>query len=207
LHPFVADLIRDINPTRWTGKYLRTSVPYLIIMVLFYHAIGVALLIAGSIVIQSIITDYKEPLKPITVISVIFAGPIEETLFFGIPLYATGSHLIVMAGGILWAMWHLLGPTVQVDSLAYSNWLFVLPSVFLSFRTWISGKGWFAIAAHSVWNISFFSLGCVTGEIDCKIFYENNPLSDIITVSAAAIFTMITFTLYRAKQKRLKYSS
>jgi membrane protein DedA with SNARE-associated domain len=77
----------------------------------------------------------------------------------------------------------------------------------LSFRTWISGKGWFAIAAHSVWNISFFSLGCVTGEIDCKIFYENNPLSDIITVSAAAIFTMITFTLYRAKQKRLKYSS
>jgi hypothetical protein len=207
LHPFVADLIRDINPTRWTGKYLRTSVPYLIIMVLFYHAIGVALLIAGSIVIQSIITDYKEPLKPITVISVIFAGPIEETLFFGIPLYATGSHLIVMAGGILWAMWHLLGPTVQVDSLAYSNWLFVLPSVFLSFRTWISGKGWFAIAAHSVWNISFFSLGCVTGEIDCKIFYENNPLSDIITVSAAAIFTMITFTLYRTKQKRLKYSS
>jgi hypothetical protein len=206
LHPFVADLIRDTNPRRWTGKYLRTSVPYLIVMVLFYHAIGIALLVAGSIVVQSIITDYKEPLKPITVISVIFAGPIEETLFFGIPLYATGSHLIVMAGGILWAMWHLLGPTVQLDSLAYSNWLFVLPSIFLSFRTWISGKGWFAIAAHSVWNISFFSLGCVSGEIDCKIYYENNAFSDIVTVSAAAILTMITFTLYRAKLKRLKLS-
>ena len=206
MHPFVADLIRDINPRRWTRKYRRTSVPYLIIMVLFYHAIGIALLVAGSIVIQSIMTDYKEPLKPITVISVIFAGPIEETLFFGIPLYATGSHLIVMAGGILWAMWHLLGPTVQLDSLAYSNWLFVLPSVFLSFRTWISGKGWFAIAAHSVWNITFFSLGCVSGEIDCKIFYENNAFSDIVTVSAGAILTMITFTLYRAKQKRLKLS-
>lgn len=175
-------------------------------MVLFYHAIGIALLVAGSIVVQSIITDYKEPLKPITVISVIFAGPIEETLFFGIPLYATGSHLIVMAGGILWAMWHLLGPTVQLDSLAYANWLFVLPSIFLSFRTWISGKGWFAIAAHSVWNISFFSLGCVSGEIDCKVYYENNAFSDIVTVSAAAILTMITFTLYRAKQKRLKLS-
>jgi hypothetical protein len=206
LHHFVADLIRDTNPRRWTGKYLRTSVPYLIVMVLFYHAIGIALLVAGSIVVQSIITDYKEPLKPITVISVIFAGPIEETLFFGIPLYATGSHLIVMAGGILWAMWHLLGPTVQLDSLAYSNWLFVLPSIFLSFRTWISGKGWFAIAAHSVWNISFFNLGCVSGEIDCKIYYENNAFSDIVTVSAAAILTMITFTLYRAKQKRLKLS-
>jgi hypothetical protein len=206
LHPFVADLIRDINPRRWTRRYLRTSVQYLIVMVLFYHAIGIALLVAGSIVVQSIITDYKEPLKPITVISVIFAGPIEETLFFGIPLYATGSHLIVMAGGILWAMWHLLGPTVQLDSLAYANWLFVLPSIFLSFRTWISGKGWFAIAAHSVWNISFFSLGCVSGEIDCKVYYENNAFSDIVTVSAAAILTMITFTLYRAKQKRLKLS-
>ncbi len=206
MHPFVADLIRDINPRRWTRRYLRTSVQYLIVMVLFYHAIGIALLVAGSIVVQSIITDYKEPLKPITVISVIFAGPIEETLFFGIPLYATGSHLIVMAGGILWAMWHLLGPTVQLDSLAYANWLFVLPSIFLSFRTWISGKGWFAIAAHSVWNISFFSLGCVSGEIDCKVYYENNAFSDIVTVSAAAILTMITFTLYRAKQKRLKLS-
>ena len=206
MHPFAADLIRDINPRRWTRRYLRTSVQYLIVMVLFYHAIGIALLVAGSIVVQSIITDYKEPLKPITVISVIFAGPIEETLFFGIPLYATGSHLIVMAGGILWAMWHLLGPTVQLDSLAYANWLFVLPSIFLSFRTWISGKGWFAIAAHSVWNISFFSLGCVSGEIDCKVYYENNAFSDIVTVSAAAILTMITFTLYRAKQKRLKLS-
>ena len=176
-------------------------------MVFFYHAIGVGLLIAGSFLIQSIITDYKEPLKSVTVISVIFAGPIEENLFFGIPLYATGNHLIVMAGGILWAMWHLLGSTMQADSLAYSNWLFVLPSIFLSFRTWISGKGWFAIAAHSVWNISFFGLGCVSGEIDCKIYNENNALSDIITIGAAAILTLITFTLYYTKEKRLKFNS
>jgi hypothetical protein len=176
-------------------------------MVFFYHAIGVTLLIAGSFVVQSIITDYKEPVKPVTVISVIFAGPIEENLFFGIPLYATGSHLIVMAGGIIWAMWHLLGSTMQADSLAYSNWLFVLPSIFLSLRTWISGKGWFAIVAHSVWNISFFSLGCASGEIDCKIFSENNALPDIITIGAAAILTMITYTLYYAKERRLKFDS
>jgi CAAX prenyl protease-like protein len=207
LNPFVTDLVKDINPKRWIRRYLRTSVPYLIIMVFFYHAIGVTLLIAGSFVVHSIITDYKEPLKPVTVISVIFAGPIEENLFFGIPLYATGSHLIVMAGGIIWAMWHLVGSTMQADSLAYSNWLFVLPSIFLSFRTWISGKGWFAIAAHSVWNISFYSLGCLSGEIDCKISSENNVLPDIITIGAAAILTMITFTLYYTKEKRLKLDS
>jgi hypothetical protein len=207
LDPLVVDLVKDINPKRWTRRFLRTSVHYLVIMVFFYHAIGVGLLIVGAFVVQSVMTDYKEPFKPVTVISVIFAGPIEENLFFGIPLYATGSHLIVMAGGILWAMWHLLGSTMQADSLAYSNWLFVLPSIFLSFRTWISGKGWFAIAAHSVWNISFFSLGCASGEIDCKIFYGSNPLSDIITISAAAILTMITFTLYYSKQKRVKLNS
>jgi hypothetical protein len=207
LDPLVVDLVKDINPKRWTRRFLRTSVHYLVIMVFFYHAIGVGLLIVGAFVVQSVMTDYKEPFKPVTVISVIFAGPIEENLFFGIPLYATGSHLIVMAGGILWAMWHLLGSTMQADSLAYSNWLFVLPSIFLSFRTWISGKGWFAIAAHSVWNISFFSLGCASGEIDCKIFYDSNPLSDIITISAAAILTMITFTLYYSKQKRVKLNS
>jgi hypothetical protein len=206
LHSFAADLIKDLNPRSWTSKYLRTSVPYLIIMVLFYHAVGVVLLIIGSIVIQSVVSDYKEPLKPITVISVIFAGPIEETLFFGIPLYATGSHVVVMAGGILWAMWHLLGSTVQINSLAYANWLFVLPSIFLSFRTWVSGKGWFAIVAHSAWNISFFSLGCASGEINCKIFYENNALSDIVTVSSAIVLTMITYLLYRGKQKRLRYT-
>ena len=174
-------------------------------MVLFYHAVGVVLLILGSTLIQSIVTDYKEPAKPITVISVIFAGPVEETLFFGIPLYATGNNIVVMAGGILWAMWHLLGPTVQLNSLAYANWLFVLPSIFLSFRTWISGKGWFAVVAHSSWNIFFFSLGCATGEVPCKVFYDKNAFSDIITVILAGVLVLITYFLYRGKQKKLRY--
>jgi hypothetical protein len=92
LHSFVYDLMKDFHPLRWASKYRRTTVPYLIIMVLFYHAIGVLVLAAGSLLIQNVIRDYNEPSIPITILSVLFAGPIEETLFFGIPLYATGGQ-------------------------------------------------------------------------------------------------------------------
>jgi len=206
LQSFVSDLMKDFHPLRWTSKYRRTTVPYLIIMVLFYHGIGIIVLAAGSLLIQNIIRDYNEPSIPITILSVIFAGPIEETLFFGIPLYATGSHIIVMAGGIMWAMIHILNTqTVQLNALAYTNWLFVIPSIFLSFRTWISGKGWFAVVSHSMWNIAFFTLGCTSGEFPCNVFYDKNGFSDIIMISIGTLLTALTYFLYRRNVTKLKY--
>ena len=206
MHSLVNDLMEDFHPLRWTSKYRRTTVPYLIIMVLFYHAIGVLVLVAGSLLIQNVIRDYNEPSIPITILSVLFAGPIEETLFFGIPLYATGSHIIVMAGGIMWAMIHILNTqTVQLNALAYTNWLFVIPSIFLSFRTWISGKGWFAVVSHSMWNIAFFTLGCTSGEFPCNVFYDKNGFSDIIMISIGTLLTALTYFLYRRNVTKLKY--
>lgn len=206
MQSFVSDLMKDFHPLRWTSKYRRTTVPYLIIMVLFYHGIGIIVLAAGSLLIQNIIRDYNEPSIPITILSVIFAGPIEETLFFGIPLYATGSHIIVMAGGIMWAMIHILNTqTVQLNALAYTNWLFVIPSIFLSFRTWISGKGWFAVVSHSMWNIAFFTLGCASGEFPCNVFYDKNGFSDIIMISIGTLLTALTYFLYRRNLTKLKY--
>ena len=198
--------MKDFHPLRWTSKYRRTTVPYLIIMVLFYHGIGIIVLAAGSLLIQNIIRDYNEPSIPITILSVIFAGPIEETLFFGIPLYATGSHIIVMAGGIMWAMIHILNTqTVQLNALSYTNWLFVIPSIFFSFRTWISGKGWFAVVSHSMWNIAFFTLGCTSGEFPCNVFYDKNGFSDIIMISIGTLLTALTYFLYRRNLTKLKY--
>ncbi|HMK58872.1 MAG TPA: CPBP family intramembrane glutamic endopeptidase [Nitrososphaeraceae archaeon] len=198
--------MKDFHPLRWTSKYRRTTVPYLIIMVLFYHAIGVLVLAAGSLLIQNVIRDYNEPSIPITIVSVLFAGPIEETLFFGIPLYATGSHIVVLAGGIIWAMIHILNtPTVQLNALAYTNWLFVIPSIFLSFRTWISGKGWFAVVSHSAWNIAFFTLGCTSGEFPCNVFYDKNGFSDIMMISIGSLLVALTYFLYRRNVTKLKY--
>ena len=206
MHSLVNDLMKDFHPLRWTSKYRRTTVPYLIIMVLFYHAIGVLVLAAGSLLIQNVIRDYNEPSIPITIVSVLFAGPIEETLFFGIPLYATGSHIVVLAGGIIWAMIHILNtPTVQLNALAYTNWLFVIPSIFLSFRTWISGKGWFAVVSHSTWNIVFFTLGCTSGEFPCNVFYDKNGFSDIMMISIGSLLVALTYFLYRRNVTKLKY--
>src|SRR6476659_2657766 len=198
--------MKDFHPLRWTTKYRRTTVPYLIIMVLFYHGIGIIVLAAGSLLIQNIIRDYNEPSIPITILSVIFAGAIVETLFVCIPIYATGSHIIVMAGGIMWAMIHILNTqTVQLNALAYTNWLFVIPSIFFSFRTWISGKGWFAVASHSTWNIAFFTLGCTSGEFPCNVFYDKNGFSDIIMISIGTLLTALTYILYRRNLTKLKY--
>ncbi|MDW0281000.1 MAG: hypothetical protein QN720_00745, partial [Nitrososphaeraceae archaeon] len=115
-------------------------------MLLFYHGIGVLIMVIGTFIIERIIPEYQEVSVPLSIISVLAAGPIEEILFFGLPFYVLGHHLIVLAGGILWVMLHILNTdTLELGTLSYANWLFVLPSLFFSLRTWISGKGWFAI--------------------------------------------------------------
>ena len=99
-------------------------------------------MLAGISIVQKVISNYEEPSLPRYLTLVLSAGPTEETLFFGIPFYAFGNHYVVLAGGIIWAMLHILNThAVDIHNLAYANWLFVIPSFFFSFRTWISGKG------------------------------------------------------------------
>ena len=173
-------------------------------MALFYHMIGFVMMVMGSIIVNTVLSDYREPTIPLTAISVIFAGPMEETLFFGIPFYVTGNNLVTLAGGIVWASLHILNtPTVQANSLAYLTWLFVTPSIFASLRTWISDKGWFAIVSHSVWNVIFFAAGCTNGEFPCRIINENDYLIDIAYVSTSAVFILLTYLLYLRRQNKL----
>jgi hypothetical protein len=203
-----SDLKNDFNPLTWISKYRRNSVYYLTIMILFYHLIGFAIMVIGSIVVNMVVSDYSEPTIPLTVVSVIFAGPFEETLFFGIPFYLTGNNLVTLAGGVVWASLHILNtPTVQVSTLAYLTWLFVTPSIFASVRTWISGKGWFAIVSHSIWNMIFFTAGCTNGEFPCRIINEKDYLIDIAYVSTSAVFILLTYLLYlRHQNKRFSKS-
>jgi len=177
-------------------------------MVLFYHLIGFVIMVIGSIVVDIIVNDYSEPTIPLTVISVIFAGPFEETLFFGLPFYLTGNNLVTLAGGVVWASLHILNtPTVQVSSLAYLTWLFVTPSIFASLRTWITGKGWFAIVSHSIWNLIFFAVGCTNGEFPCRIINEKDNLIDIAYVSTSAVFILLTYFLFLRYQNKMAYKS
>ena len=102
-------------------------------------------MLIGTSVVEKVFLDYEEPTRPLYLSLVLSAGPIEETIFFGIPFYVFANNLVVLAGGIIWAMLHILNTnTFEMSALAYANWLFVIPSLFFSLRTWISGKGWFA---------------------------------------------------------------
>jgi len=79
----------------------------------------------------------------------------------------------------------------------------VIPSLFFSLRTWISGKGWFAIITHSVWNAMFFLLGCSYGDASCVQYSikEGFAMSMSSVVLSGGLIAL-TYFLYRKKGDR-----
>lgn len=199
-----SDLKIDVNPSSWLSPLRRTSISYLTKILLFYHGIGIVIMILGTLIIEQLVPGYQEASVQLSVISVLSAGPIEEILFFGLPFYIFGNHLIVLGGGIIWVMLHIFNTdTFELSALSYANWLFVIPSLFFSLRTWISGKGWFAILTHSAWNGIFFTLGCLVGEISCNITLQGNDnVAGISSLALSAILIALIFFLYKRKIKR-----
>ena len=173
-------------------------------MLLFYHGIGVILMLSGTFIVEKVIINYHEQSFPRYLALVLSAGPIEETLFFGIPFYAFGNYYAVLAGGIIWTMVHILNThTIDIQNLAYANWLFVIPSFFFSFRTWISGKGWFAVVTHSGWNGIFFALGCSYSEYPCTVIPSGGAsVLTLSSVTLSIILVGLTYLLYRKKSRK-----
>lgn len=191
----------DFNPRSWLSKYKRTSVSYLTKMLLFYHSIGIVLLIAGSVLIEQTLPDYEQPSLPRSLASVLAAGPIEETVFFGLPFYIVGNAYFVLVTGSVWVGIHLFNTdTLSVNSLAFGNLLFVLPSLFFSLRTWISGKGWFSVITHSAWNGIFFAAGCSTGEFTCTTI-DTDISATVLSIALSAGLSGATYVIYRRKEK------
>ena len=65
-------------------------------LVLFYHGIGVLIMLVGSFAIKNIIPGYEEPSRPVSlsIASALLAEPIEEILFFGILFCTPGNPLV-----------------------------------------------------------------------------------------------------------------
>lgn len=199
----LGQFINDLNPLRWLSKFQRTSIPYLLLMFGFYHSLGLIVALAGTLLIQTTIPGYVEPNIPRYFDSVVLAGPIEESLFFGIPLYGLANGNAALIGGLVWIFLHLINTEdLSVLSLAYINWLFVIPSFFFSFRVWISGKGWFAVVSHSIWNSLFFFAGCYAGEYKC-LSYEN-PSTLLSGAFLASLLVLITYWLYQRRNYLLE---
>jgi membrane protease YdiL (CAAX protease family) len=199
-----ADEKADFNPRTWLSKFRRNSITYLVKMLLFYHGIGVGLLVLGTLILQQIIPNYQEPDIPRSLIGVLAAGPLEETVFFGIPFYVLNSSHAVIVTGAMWAVLHIFNtPNIEVASLAFGNWLFVVPSLFFSLRTWASGKGWFSIVVHSAWNGIFFAAGCWGGDINCTTL-EQDIFTNYLMIGLSAALLAGTYVLYKWRRKKEK---
>jgi len=192
------DEITDFNPKSWLSKYRKTTIPYLLKMAFFYHGIGVALMFASSAIILAFLPDYEVPEVPVSIIMAITAGPVEESIFFGIPSYLFGNIYAVLGMGFFWSAVHILNTDViDINNLAYGSFLFAIPHIFFSLRTWTSGKGWFAIVFHSSWNIAFLLSYCTLGITTCGVFSPEGIVMDILVIIIACSLVSITYLLYK----------
>lgn len=204
------DELTDFNPKSWLSSYQKSGVLYLLKMGLFYHGIGLVLIYAGSFAVVEVIPDYEVPTFPVSVSLAASSGPIEEILFFGIPYYLTFNHYAVLATGVIWSVAHILNTEIfNPSNLAYGGFLFSIPHIFFSLRTWISGKGWFAILFHSVWNVAMLLAFCGAGLRICTAFGEEKLFAiDMLNIIIAASLALIAYLLwkrYREKTYPIKY--
>ena len=199
-HPYIL----DFHPKNWLKPFQQNNVLYLIKMGIFYHFLGLGLMFLGSNLVSEIIPNYETPQFAVSASLALSAGLFEEIIFFGIPFYLSGNPLIVFGTGIIWSVSHLFNTgVVSLQTLAYGGFFLSLPHVFFSLRTWSSGKGWFAICFHSVWNIIFLSIYCGFGLRQCNIF---NDFYDLINVIMACASGFIVYFAYLNSVKEKNFN-
>lgn len=200
----ISDL-HDINPRFWLSRYKKTSIPYLIKMGIFYLVLGLGLQQVGNGLAHHFISNYQMPSVPISLAMGLSSGPLEEMMFFGTLFYLNGNYLAVLAGGILWSVLHVFNTTnFALTNLAYGSIFFTIPHIFFSLRTWISGKGWFAILFHTFWNAIVLGLQCAQGA-NCIV--ASSGLGFLMDMSSIAATIVLSVALYRIHQHRVRGKS
>lgn len=191
--------IHDINPKTWLAPFQKNSIFYILKMGLFYHGLGLILLYIGSYLAASTIPGYEAPQFPVSLSLALSAGLLEESIFFGIPYYITNNPIILLGVGAIWSISHLFSSNVlAIETLAFSSFLFTIPHIFFSIRTWISKKGWFAILFHSVWNVAVLLLYCSLGLRQCTVW---NDTADILNMAIAISVGVIMYLAHQNKKK------
>ena len=108
-----------------------------------YTVIGV---LATYLVVWT--THYKAEKREIGLLAHFLAGPVEELLFRGLPLYFFGPLGGVVAT-VIWAFLHGRAPQI----------LFCLIIGIFYLRMWLSGMWLEAIFIHSMWDVCMWSVG------------------------------------------------
>ncbi len=202
------DIKKDIKPNSWISRYRQTSIKYMLIMLCFYYGLGTIISASWTNIFASFIPNYPQQEITRSLIPVITAGSFEESLFFGIPFYLFNNNIVVLSTGTIWSMLHLFNTTnFNIMFLSYGNWLFTLITLFFSLRTWISGKGWFSIISHTLWNMTFFLLACQisqeTNYICNDILTDKIRDSDVSSILSAIILLSLTILIIQIRKKKL----
>ena len=171
----------------------------------FYYFLG--LLISVSLVVfQYSIYRYNEQYPPRSLIFALEGAPLEETVFFGIPFYATGNQFVLLGSGILWTIFHLGNTQPQTTSfsnLAYANFAFSILAFFFAFRTWKSGKGWFSILFHFGWDTSIVILLVIIGQNPWILYSRDSYVYvEFALIPVTPILLAITYWLYKRRGKK-----
>jgi len=182
-------------------------------MAVFYHAI--ALMFMYLVMTTFFVYDpsHEMPFYPLTLVDLVSAGPIEETLLFGIPYYVTGNQYVMLGTGIFWTLTHLGGFDEDLnfseELITWESFAFIIPTLFFSYRTWLSGKGWLSILIHSVWNAGVFGLDCVEGYGDCTIYDSSSGGLEYswILIIGSVILVGITYWLYTRRKNKIAKQS
>jgi len=200
----------DVGLSTWLKPYRNNSLGHVLKMAVFYHVLGlmVSSLIFGALYVYD--PDYEIPLFPITLVDLILAGPMEETIHFGLPYYITGNQYVMLATGIIWALIHLPVFDETSEDFELIDWDYALFSnavvtLFFSYRAWLSGKGWLSILIHSAWNGGLFGVDCMFDQaFGCSVFGETPE--DIEYSIGSIIFSVIllglTYWAYRWRRNR-----
>jgi hypothetical protein len=170
-------------------------------MGIFYLVMGLALQQAGNSLAQHFIVNYQVPSVPISISLGLSSGPLEEMMFFGTLFYMSGNYLVVLAGGAIWSVLHIFNTgNLVLTNLAYGSVFFTIPHVFFSLRTWISGKGWFAILFHAVWNGIVLGLQCAQGTSCIVISGGLGFLLDMSSIVATMLLSVALYRMYKYRQ-------
>ena len=178
-------------------------------MASFYHGMSIGLMQLGSILVTSTIPGYEYPSFPVSILMAATSGPIEETLFFGIPYYLSGNPHAMLATGVIWSIAHLFSTQAfSINALGYVSFLITIPHIFFSFRMWKSGKGWFAILFHSAWNLVFLISYCSAGLRSCVIFGESDYfVIDLFSLAlAGSLLSVVSLLYFKNKITKSKFT-
>jgi len=133
-----SDFQIDVSPGTWLKPFANNSIKHVLKMAAFYHLLALLLMFLVTSTFFIYDPGHEIPFLPLTLIDLTTAGPLEETVFFGLPYFLSGNQYVMLVTGVIWVLSHIGGfdedGNYSEEWLAWENLTFVIPTMFFSYR-------------------------------------------------------------------------